>query len=91
MVKILPLFVVRILISTGLINLMTGYFKYARRKLSDVLDELTDNVELKSVLAFSFGDYGLFPLVMFSISQNEDTFALSCSQVPLVFSQHRWH
>ena len=58
MVKILPVLVVRILIATGLIHLMTGFYKYAHRSLSDVLDELTDNMELKSALAFSFGDYG---------------------------------
>ena len=58
MVKILPLFVARFLIATGLINFMTGFYKYAHRRMNDVLDELTDNVELKSVLGFSFGDYG---------------------------------
>ncbi len=58
MVKILPLFVARFLIATGLINLMTSYYKYAHKSLADTLDELTDNMELKSVLSYCFGDYG---------------------------------
>ena len=32
--------------------------EYYTRSLSDVLDELTDDQELKAVLAYSYGDYG---------------------------------
>lgn len=37
------------------------YLRYARRTTGDVLDELTDNPELKAVLTGQFGDYGLPP------------------------------
>jgi all-trans-retinol 13,14-reductase len=61
MVKVMPKWIVRILIATGLINLLTHYFKLARRSLQDVLDELTDNADLKAVVAYSCGDYGSSP------------------------------
>ena len=32
--------------------------KYFERSLSQVLNELTDNKELKAILAYSYGDYG---------------------------------
>jgi all-trans-retinol 13,14-reductase len=35
--------------------------RYARRTTADVLDSLTDNVELKAVLSGQWGDYGLPP------------------------------
>lgn len=61
MVKVMPKWIVRLLIATGLINLMTRYFKYARRTVQEVLDELTDDGDLKAILSYSFGDYGVEP------------------------------
>jgi len=37
------------------------FLNYARRTTKSVLDELTDNVELKGVLTGQYGDYGLPP------------------------------
>jgi all-trans-retinol 13,14-reductase len=37
---------------------MTSFFKLARRSAKDVLDELTDDADLKAVLAYCWGDYG---------------------------------
>jgi all-trans-retinol 13,14-reductase len=37
------------------------FLRYARRTTKEVLDELTDNVELKGALTGQFGDYGLPP------------------------------
>ncbi|KAK3740160.1 hypothetical protein QZH41_014090, partial [Actinostola sp. cb2023] len=59
--KSLPQFLGRLLVSTGLVHLITDYFKMARRTLTEVLDELTDNKDLKTVLAYCFGDYGTIP------------------------------
>ncbi|XP_074658852.1 all-trans-retinol 13,14-reductase-like [Tubulanus polymorphus] len=59
--KFLPRWIGRILIKTGLIHAMSKFFKYSQRSLAEVLDELTDNQELKAVLAYSFGDYGTLP------------------------------
>ena len=56
--KALPYWLGRILVFTGLIHLFTDFFKMAKRTLTEVLDELTDNRDLKTVLGYSFGDYG---------------------------------
>ena len=37
---------------------MTNYFKYSQRTLTEVLEELTDNQDLRAVLGYCFGDYG---------------------------------
>jgi len=58
MVKGLPKWIVRILSATGVLHLMTKYFKYSKRTVKEVLDELTQDDDLKAVLAYSWGDYG---------------------------------
>ena len=58
LVKVLPKWIVRILIATGLINVITSYFKLARRTLKQALDDITDDADLKAVLSYCFGDYG---------------------------------
>jgi all-trans-retinol 13,14-reductase len=73
MAKGLPKWIVRILISTGLINLITQYFKTARRTVMDVLDELTDDADLKAVMTYIYGDYGVPP--------NKGSFAQHCMLV----------
>ena len=45
---------------SGLLHKFTNYFKYASKTLQQVLDEITDNDDLKAVLSYSFGDYGEF-------------------------------
>ena len=57
-VKFMHKRIVRFLVATGLINWMTDYFTLSKRTLQEVLDELTDNKDLKTVLSYSFGDYG---------------------------------
>jgi len=61
-VKLVPKPLVKFVISTGLINLLTSYFKYASLSLQDVLDEVTDNKDLQVALAFNLGDYGKLSL-----------------------------
>lgn len=56
--KLVPKPLARFVISTGMINLITTYFKYATLSLQDVLDEVTDNRDLQAALAFNLGDYG---------------------------------
>ena len=58
MVKVMPKWIARLLIATGIINKMTKYFTYARRTVEEVLNELTDDADLKALLSYSFGDYG---------------------------------
>ena len=56
--KMQPMWLAGLLAKTGLVHLFTKYFKYSSRTLEEVLDELTDNKDLKAVLGYSFGDYG---------------------------------
>ena len=48
----------KILVKTGLIHLITKFFRYSSRTLQETIDELTDNKDLKAVFSYSFGDYG---------------------------------
>ena len=38
----------------------TKYFQHSNRSLQEVLNEITDNTDLRAVLAYSFGDYGKY-------------------------------
>lgn len=59
--RTMPKWVTKFLVTTGLVHKMTDYYKFSTRTVQDVLDELTDNKDLKAVLAYSFGDYGTVP------------------------------
>ena len=58
LLKLLPLSTSLWLISSGLLLYFFPSLKYYGRSLSSFLDELTDNKDLKAVLAYSYGDYG---------------------------------
>ena len=58
LLKLLPQRLSCFLVSSGLFTWLFPVFNYYRRSLSDVLNELTDNKDLKAVLGYSFGDYG---------------------------------
>ncbi|XP_064613670.1 all-trans-retinol 13,14-reductase-like [Liolophura sinensis] len=61
LLKSLPVFLSRLLVKTGLVHLVSNYFKYSTMCLQSTLDELTTNPDLKAVLSYSFGDYGVVP------------------------------
>lgn len=61
MLKFLPKYIARIFMGLGIINWFTSYFKYAKKSLGEVLNEVTDNKDLQAVLAYCFGDYGSMP------------------------------
>lgn len=58
--KALPKWLSHFVISSGIVRRFLPDIVYFERSLSDVLNEITDNKELKAVLAYSFGDYGMF-------------------------------
>lgn len=58
LLKLLPLSLVHWLVSSGLFMWVFPMFKYYNRSLSSVLNELTDDKDLRAVLAYSYGDYG---------------------------------
>ncbi|XP_071180472.1 all-trans-retinol 13,14-reductase-like isoform X2 [Mytilus edulis] len=60
--KVLPKRVVKLLIATGIYKFMfRSYAKYHGTSLKTLLDDLTDNEELKAVLSYCWGDYGTYP------------------------------
>ncbi|GFO13734.1 all-trans-retinol 13,14-reductase [Plakobranchus ocellatus] len=63
MLKLIPWPIARLLVVTGLYRLMFRCYRrrYTERTLQEVLDELTDNGELRLVLSYICGDYGVFP------------------------------
>ncbi|EDO43555.1 predicted protein [Nematostella vectensis] len=60
-IKSLPKWLGNLLIRTGLVHYVTGYFKMSAKSLTHVLNELTSDKDLKAVLAYCFGDYGTLP------------------------------
>ncbi|KAI8492213.1 hypothetical protein Bbelb_301100 [Branchiostoma belcheri] len=58
--KILPLWLAKFLVKSGLIHWFTCFFKHVR-PLRKVTQELTDNKDLQCVMSYSFGDYGVLP------------------------------
>lgn len=58
LLKLLPRLISWFLISSGLFLKLCPVFRYYQRSLTDVLNELTDNKELKAVLSYSYGNYG---------------------------------
>ncbi|OWF41588.1 putative all-trans-retinol 13,14-reductase [Mizuhopecten yessoensis] len=60
--KFLPKWLASFLSATGIMGLVfRPWSKYTYRSTKDVLDSLTDNDDLKAVLTYSFGDYGVAP------------------------------
>ncbi|KAL8584777.1 hypothetical protein ACOMHN_035696 [Nucella lapillus] len=59
--KVLPQWLVTILMKTRLYRLLFSYFKYSSVTLQETLDGLTTNQDLKTVLSYICGDYGVFP------------------------------
>ena len=57
--KVVPDWLASFLVSTGLIQRMFPSLKYMVKSLREVLDQLTTNEELKTVLYYSFGNYGM--------------------------------
>lgn len=61
LLKFLPTPIANFLVSTGLANRLTSFSRYASRSLTDVVNELTQNKDLRAVLSYIFGTYGKIP------------------------------
>lgn len=60
--KFLPKWIVGILTYTGLYSkLFKSYSKYVSVTTKEILDRCTDNEELRAVVTYIFGDYGIVP------------------------------
>ncbi|KAM6957575.1 all-trans-retinol 13,14-reductase [Aplochiton taeniatus] len=61
LLKICPLPVAKFLVCTGLAERISFFFKMASRSLTDVVNELTENKDLRAVFSYIFGTYGNIP------------------------------
>ncbi|XP_011602506.2 all-trans-retinol 13,14-reductase [Takifugu rubripes] len=59
--KICPAPLAKLLVSTGLAKRLSFFFKMASRSLTEVVNELTDNEDLRAVFSYIFGTYGNMP------------------------------
>ncbi|XP_062302192.1 all-trans-retinol 13,14-reductase-like [Osmerus eperlanus] len=61
LLKIVPLPLAKFLVYTGLANRLSFFFKMASRSLTEVVNELTENEDLRAVFSYTFGTYGNMP------------------------------
>ncbi|XP_067274944.1 all-trans-retinol 13,14-reductase [Pseudorasbora parva] len=61
LLKLLPLPLAKFLVYTGLAKRLSTFFSYATRSLTDVVNGLTQNKDLRAVLCYIFGTYGKMP------------------------------
>ncbi|XP_073713191.1 all-trans-retinol 13,14-reductase [Misgurnus anguillicaudatus] len=61
LLKLLPAPLANFLVHTGLANRLSSFFRYASRSLTEVVNELTQNKDLRAVLCYIFGTYGKIP------------------------------
>ncbi|XP_041029440.1 all-trans-retinol 13,14-reductase-like [Carcharodon carcharias] len=61
MIKMIPLQLARFLIKTGIIHWISSIFKAASTPLSEVTNKLTKNKDLRAVMSYVCGDYGVMP------------------------------
>ncbi|KAG1968459.1 all-trans-retinol 13,14-reductase [Pimephales promelas] len=61
LLKLLPIPLAKFLVYTGLAKWLSIFFRYASRSLTDVVNELTQNKDLRAVLCYIFGTYGKMP------------------------------
>ncbi|XP_030057637.1 all-trans-retinol 13,14-reductase-like [Microcaecilia unicolor] len=59
--KMIPLPLAKFLINVGLVKWISPFFKMASKTVSEVINSLTENEDLRVVLAYIFGCYGVFP------------------------------
>ncbi|KAF3846061.1 hypothetical protein F7725_003139 [Dissostichus mawsoni] len=61
MLKICPAFLAKFLVYTGLAKRLSYFFKMASRSLTEVVNELTENKDLRAVFTYIYGTYGNMP------------------------------
>ena len=62
MLKLLPLWVVRLALASGVLRLATNLFSPVfTRPLLDVVTEVTSNKDLQTMFMYCWGDYGCLP------------------------------
>lgn len=62
--KICPAPLAKLLVVSGLAKRLSFFFKMASRSLTEVVNELTDNKDLRAVFSYIFGTYGRTELLL---------------------------
>lgn len=65
MLKHLPAFLAELLVRSGVSKYLSAFYKMAPRSLTEVVNGLTENKDLRAVFSYIFGTYGR-PLVLFT-------------------------
>lgn len=58
LLKLVPVPLAKFLVHTGLANRISSFFRYSSRNLTEVVNELTQNKDLRAVFSYVFGTYG---------------------------------
>lgn len=58
LMKLLPAPLAKFLVFTGILNHLSYFFSYGTRSLSEVVNNLTNDQDLRAVLCYVFGTYG---------------------------------
>ncbi|KAJ8389939.1 hypothetical protein AAFF_G00112240 [Aldrovandia affinis] len=61
LLKLLPVPLAQFIVRTGLASRLSPFFSLASRSLTEVVNELTDNKDLRAVFSYIFGTYGNIP------------------------------
>jgi len=61
MVKMLPLWVVKLANTFGITYWFSTYFSLGRKTVKEVVESLTDNVDLRMLFCYNWGDFGTPP------------------------------
>ena len=58
LLKLVPVPLAKFLVYTGLANRLSFFFRMASRSVTEVVNELTENNDLRAVFSYVFGTYG---------------------------------
>ncbi|XP_069760709.1 all-trans-retinol 13,14-reductase-like [Narcine bancroftii] len=61
LIKMIPLQLARFIMRTGIVHWFTSFFKLGSTSVSDVVNSLTKNNDLRAVICYICGDYGVMP------------------------------
>ncbi|MBN3312050.1 RETST reductase, partial [Atractosteus spatula] len=61
LLKIIPVLLAKLLVYSRLVNWLSPFFTMAARSVTEVVNELTDNKDLRAVFSYIFGTYGKIP------------------------------
>ncbi|XP_049600053.1 all-trans-retinol 13,14-reductase isoform X1 [Syngnathus scovelli] len=61
LLKYLPAFLAELLVRSGVVKYLSPFYKMANRSLTQVVNELTENEDLRAVFSYIFGTYGNMP------------------------------